>query len=53
MTKPRIIGLILVATGIILNKLFVGNDFADLIMGFCVGAGIVFLIPGIIKSKTK
>ncbi len=53
MAKSRIIGLILVAAGIILNKLFDGNNFADLIMGLCIGAGSVFLIPGIIKTKTK
>ncbi|WP_157662559.1 MULTISPECIES: hypothetical protein [unclassified Winogradskyella] len=51
MNTKRIVGLLLVATGIILNRLNLENDFADFFMGIFVGAGVVLLMSGLLKSK--
>jgi hypothetical protein len=53
MNRTRIIGLLLVTAGIILNQLELENDLADFLMGLFVGAGLVFLITGRITSKSK
>ena len=54
MNKYRIsLGLILIATGIILNQLELQNDLADFLMGILVGLGIGILISGLVKSKPK
>jgi hypothetical protein len=53
LNRIRIIGLFLVATGIILNQLKLENDLADFFMGLFVAAGLVFLITGRITYKSK
>lgn len=51
MKTKRIIGLLLVAAGIVLNRLKLENDFSDFLMGICVGAGVILLATGLLKSK--
>ncbi|NRD22050.1 hypothetical protein HNV10_02280 [Winogradskyella litoriviva] len=54
MNKYRIsLGLILIATGIILNQLELQNDLVDFLMGILVGLGLGILISGLVKSKPK
>lgn len=53
MNRIRVIGLLLVATGIILNNLDLENDLTDFLMGLFVGSGIVLLISGRLKTKSK
>ena len=54
MNRNRIgLGILLVATGIILNQFELENDLADFLMGILVGLGLGILITGLVKRKTK
>ena len=52
MNKIRIIGLIMLIGGIILQYAF-ENDGIDFLTGLFVGGGIILLITGQFKSKKK
>lgn len=52
MNKIRIIGLIMLIIGIILQFSF-ENDGIDFLTGLLVGSGIVLLITGQIRSTKK
>lgn len=50
--RVRVLGLVLVVTGVLLPVLF-ESDVTDFITGLCIGAGIVFAITGRIISKKQ
>ncbi|GGI56393.1 hypothetical protein [Winogradskyella haliclonae] len=53
MNRTRTIGLLLVATGIILNQLELNNDLADFLMGLFVALGAVLLIKSFFNRKVN
>ena len=54
MNQKRVVtGLLLVVTGIILNRLELGSDLADFIMGISLGLGLGILVSGLVKPKRK
>ena len=53
MNRTRVIGLLLVASGIILKQLELENDLTDFLMGLFIGAGLILLITGRLKSKSS
>lgn len=53
MNRIRAIGLLLVATGIILNQLELNNDVSDFLMGLFVALGAALLIKSFLKPRHK
>lgn len=53
MDKGKIIGLLLISAGIILNQLKLENDFADFFMGVFIAIGLVLIVKGLFKRKAN
>lgn len=52
MNKIRCIGLVLLATGILMNFIW-SNDVTDFIFGILLGSGLWFLLTGKVKKTNS